>query len=403
MDKNVIFAFLISTAVIIGYYSLFSPQGKKNQLAEQEIATQTELNKIKSTQANPEISPNTAKKKTDSDILSLKTTFKNAKTIEIDSSFYQANISTAGGALESFVLPNYNFSSKPRINIIKTIWNTILGRPTIKREYDPQRKINMVYNPWQKQLSVWNFSLNPEETLFFETNQERINLKRPQNLSLSATSSAGLLIEKTISFDPATYLMNISINIFNPSDKSINIQPSFVVGAGVEPNESHYQARPTRAVVYRDNKLKIYDGGDVAKNNHFSDFDWVGVMNSYFIQAIKKEEDWIANLTTEKSIFNQKEVLVPFLELKAEKNNLLPNERWQNSFEIFIGPKEKEQMRLFSKNLEQSLDLTFDFLRTTYAYFFGSDKYFKGVLPNWGVGCFFQLSILKMALKLLFG
>ena len=325
MDKNVIFAFLISTAVIIGYYSLFSPQGKKNQLAEQEIATQTELNKIKSTQANPEISPNTAKKKTDSDILSLKTTFKNAKTIEIDSSFYQANISTAGGALESFVLPNYNFSSKPRINIIKTIWNTILGRPTIKREYDPQRKINMVYNPWQKQLSVWNFSLNPEETLFFETNQERINLKRPQNLSLSATSSAGLLIEKTISFDPATYLMNISINIFNPSDKSINIQPSFVVGAGVEPNESHYQARPTRAVVYRDNKLKIYDGGDVAKNNHFSDFDWVGVMNSYFIQAIKKEEDWIANLTTEKSIFNQKEVLVPFLELKAEKNNLLPN------------------------------------------------------------------------------
>ena len=395
MDKNVIFAFLISTAVIIGYYSLFSPQGKKNQLAEQEIATQTELNKIKSTQANPEISPNTAKKKTDSDILSLKTTFKNAKTIEIDSSFYQANISTAGGALESFVLPNYNFSSKPRINIIKTIWNTILGRPTIKREYDPQRKINMVYNPWQKQLSVWNFSLNPEETLFFETNQERINLKRPQNLSLSATSSAGLLIEKTISFDPATYLMNISINIFNPSDKSINIQPSFVVGAGVEPNESHYQARPTRAVVYRDNKLKIYDGGDVAKNNHFSDFDWVGVMNSYFIQAIKKEEDWIANLTTEKSIFNQKEVLVPFLELKAEKNNLLPNERWQNSFEIFIGPKEKEQMRLFSKNLEQSLDLTFDFLGQPMLI---ALRWFYKFVPNWGVAIIFLTILVRVIL-----
>ena len=395
MDKNVIFAFLISTAVIIGYYSLFSPQGKKNQLAEQEIATQTELNKIKSTQANPEISPNTAKKKTDSDILSLKTTFKNAKTIEIDSSFYQANISTAGGALESFVLPNYNFSSKPRINIIKTIWNTILGRPTIKREYDPQRKINMVYNPWQKQLSVWNFSLNPEETLFFETNQERINLKRPQNLSLSATSSAGLLIEKTISFDPATYLMNISINIFNPSDKSINIQPSFVVGAGVEPNESHYQARPTRAVVYRDNKLKIYDGGDVAKNNHFSDFDWVGVMNSYFIQAIKKEEDWIANLTTEKSVFNQKEVLVPFLELKAEKNNLLPNERWQNSFEIFIGPKEKEQMRLFSKNLEQSLDLTFDFLGQPMLI---ALRWFYKFVPNWGVAIIFLTILVRVIL-----
>ena len=266
-----------------------------------------------------------------------------SKTIEINSSFYQAKISTAGGALESFILPNYDFSSKPRINILKTIWNTILGRPTIKREYDPQRKINMVYNPWQKQLPVWNFSLNPEETLFFETNQELINLKRPQKLSLRATNSSGLLIEKTISFDPATYLMNLSINVFNPSDKPINIKPNIVLGAGAEPNESHYQARPTRAVVYRDNKLKIYDGGDVAKNNHFSDFDWVGVMNSYFIQAIKKEEDWIANLTTEKSVFNQKEVL------KAAINFIHRTQR-------------KRADGLFSKNLEQSLDLTFDFL-----------------------------------------
>ena len=188
--------------------------------------------------------------------------------------------------------------------------------------------------------------------------------------------------------------MNIT-NIFNPSDKSINIQPSFVVGAGVEPNESHYQARPTRAVVYRDNKLKIYDGGDVAKNNHFSDFDWVGVMNSYFIQAIKKEEDWIANLTTEKSIFNQKEVLVPFLELKAEKNNLLPNERWQNSFEIFIGPKEKEQMRLFSKNLEQSLDLTFDFLGQPMLI---ALRWFYKFVPNWGVAIIFLTILVRVIL-----
>ena len=83
-------------------------------------------------------------------------------------------------------------------------------------------------------------------------------------------------------------------------------------------------------------------------------------MDNYFIQVIKKREGWVATLSTEKSIFNRKEVLVPFLELKAEKNTLLPNERWQNSFEIFIGPKEKEQMDLFSKNLEQSLDITLD-------------------------------------------
>ena len=385
MDKNVIFAFLISTAVIIGYYSLFSPQNRNTQVAEQQPKVQVEPKQTKEF-------PTVAEKTKDVETFSPKNP---SKTIEINSSFYQAKISTAGGALESFILPNYDFSSKPRINILKTIWNTILGRPTIKREYDPQRKINMVYNPWQKQLPVWNFSLNPEETLFFETNQELINLKRPQKLSLRATNSSGLLIEKTISFDPATYLMNLSINVFNPSDKPINIKPNIVLGAGAEPNESHYQARPTRAVVYRDNKLKIYDGGDVAKNNHFSDFDWVGVMNSYFIQAIKKEEDWIANLTTEKSVFNQKEVLVPFLELKAEKNNLLPNERWQNSFEIFIGPKEKEQMRLFSKNLEQSLDLTFDFLGQPMLI---ALRWFYKFVPNWGVAIIFLTILVRVIL-----
>ena len=253
----------------------------------------------------------------------------------------------------------------------------------------------MFYNPWQKELSAWNFSLQPQQTLFFETNQKTINLQKEQPLLLKTTSPEGLLIEKTISLDPKTYLVKIDINVFNPSEESINIQPSLVLGAGAEPNESHYQARPNRAVVYRSNKLKIYDGDDVAKNNKFIDFDWAGIMDNYFIQVIKKREGWVATLSTEKSIFNRKEVLVPFLELKAEKNTLLPNERWQNSFEIFIGPKKKEQMDLFSKNLEQSLDITLDFLGQPMLIVL---RWFYKFVPNWGVAIILLTILVRLIL-----
>ena len=57
------------------------------------------------------------------------------------------------------------------------------------------------------------------------------------------------------------------------------------------------------SVVYRSNKLKIYDGGDVAKNNKFIDFDWAGVMDNYFIQVIKKREGWVATLCYRKIHF----------------------------------------------------------------------------------------------------
>ncbi len=395
MDKNVLIAFLVSATIIIGYYFIFPTQNKKTQIVEQKSATQEKFTSVEPSQPQSETLPNSVEKKSETEILLQTAAIKEAKTVEINSRLYQAKISTDGGALISFILPNYDFSSKPRINIVKTIWNTILGRRTIKQEYEPNRKIDMTYNPWQKKSSAWNFSLHPQETLFFETNQEQINLKKKQTLLFKATSLEGLLIEKMVSFDPNTYLIKIDINVFNPSEKSLNIQPSFIVGAGAEPNESHYQARPTRAVIFRDNKLKIYDGGDVAKHNHFVNYDWAGVMDSYFIQVIKKREGWVAELNTEKSIFNRKEVLVPFLELKSEKNSLLPNERWQNSFEIFIGPKEKKQMSLFSKNLEKSLDLTFDFLGQPMLI---ALRWFYKFIPNWGVAIIFLTILVRLIL-----
>ena len=64
-----------------------------------------------------------------------------------------------------------------------------------------------------------------------------------------------------------------------------------------------------------------------------------------------------------------------------------------NSFEIFIGPKEKEQMRLFSKNLEQSLDLTFDFLGQPMLI---ALRWFYKFVPNWGVAIIFLTILVRV-------
>ena len=385
MDKNIIYAFVASSFIIMVFYLVFPPQ---RPAPSAKNANQKE----KTTQSNPLASENKQIiPKTANQLVEQK---KESKIIKIDSELYHAELDTAGGGIKSFILKNYTFQSKPRFDLIKYLWNGILGRGTSEQVYDPNKKVNLVYTKHLSQNQLpWTFFLNSQQPLFYEANKSNLNVDKKDKIVLQAVTPAGATVIKALSFNPDNYLVTVDLTVFNPTEEILQINPSFIIGPGGEPNETDYQARPGRAIIYQNNDLDIYDGGDLDKYNSFSNFAWIGIMDIYFIQSIKGLANWEAKLLPEKLLFKGSDTTVPFLELKSEKESLIPGENWQTSFEIFIGPKEKDQMALFSRNLEQSLDLTFDFLGQPMLI---ALRWFYDFIPNWGVAIIFLTILVRL-------
>ena len=375
MNKNIIFAFLISTIIIITYYLIFPPTSTiTQQTAPQKTPVAIPF------QQNTQKINNEVKKPTT--ILKNKDTKGRILTLESD--LFEAKINTRGAVLESFILKKYNHSSEPKLDFLKIAWNSILGKPTIKRSYDPDKKIQMIdpANLLGKKLP-WQFFLQQGETLYFETNQIDTTIQGEKTIVFRAVSETGVIIEKRFFFNAKEYLVKNNITVFNNTDQTLPVEPSFVIGSGGELNEADYQARPTRFAIYYDKDLDLYDGDDLSKNNSWDKFDWVGMMDIYFIQALKTmSEGWKIKLDQTTQLFKTKQVAIPFLELVSTKRILNAREKWETEFEIFIGPKEKKQMSLFSNNLIQSLDLTFDFLGQPMLI---ALRWFYNIIPNWGV------------------
>jgi YidC/Oxa1 family membrane protein insertase len=383
MDKNIIFAFLISTVVIILYYLVFPPAPKSP--SPQPTATTTQSVDPSPQQVSKPVSK-------PQQIITAK---GNGRIIVLESDLFEAKINTQGAVLESFILKNYNHSSKPRIDLVKTVWNTILGRKNPNRVYEPGKKVQMI-NPAHLQTDKipWDFSLQEGESLLFTTEAESGKIQGQEKVLLVAQTEQGVVVEKTFLFDAKNYLVKTNISVFNSSTARIPVEPSFIIGSGGELNETDYQAKPPRFAIYYDKDLDIYDGGDLQKNNAWQNFDWIGMMDVYFIQALKTtSENWEVSLKASNQFFRESPVIVPFLELLSSKRVLDAGEKWQTDFEIFIGPKEKNQMTLFSNTLEQSLDLNFDFIGQPMLI---ALRWFYNFIPNWGVAIIFLTILVRL-------
>ena len=390
MDKNLVFAFFICTVIIVIYYLVFPPS-PKTSVSDPVISTPVIGEHVPLANNNSkQVLPETKKLEK---ILTRKT--QQGRVITLESDLFEAKINTQGAYLASFILKQYKHSSKPRIDILKTIWNGILGKHTPKLVYEPQKNIQMI-NPTNllNDELPWEFFLQQGESLKFASDAQDIKLTKPTTITLQAQTSLGAIVEKSFVFDPKKYLVKVNIAVFNNTEQRIPIEPSFVVGTGGELNEFDYQAKPTRFAIYYDKDLDIYDGGDLEKNNNFRQFVWIGMMDIYFIQALKTvAQDWEARLKGSNQLFRNRQVDIPFLELISNKRILESRENWRTGFEIFIGPKEKKQMALFSNTLEQSLDLTFDFLGQPMLI---ALRWFYRIIPNWGVAIIFLTILVRI-------
>ena len=394
MDKNFLFAFLLSTVAIFLYYTLFPPAEKP---VEQEAKKETTV--VEQVADPGQSAVKTITSSTDKKPVSSTNEVVARKEISIESDFYTAKIDSKDGVLTSFYLKNYQYQSEPHFSPKDWAVSLFTGKNYKVDTFDPNRRVNMVGDLSEKN-QVWRASTgNNESPVFFQASSEKITIgDRPEILTLKARLSSGVEVVKNITFYPKSYLIDIEVSMANRTESAIRLSPRFNFGAGSEAIEKELFPKPKMGISLIEEDFEKYDDDDFENPMEVRQSTWTGVMDQYFITVAKLHSPGVFNsqLSPITSTLNGDEILVPKFELVEDSVLLGGNQAYQRKMRLFMGPKVKSEMETFDFYLPQAMDLGwFEFLAQPLLSIL---RWLQQYVINWGVAIILLTLIVRTAM-----
>jgi YidC/Oxa1 family membrane protein insertase len=190
------------------------------------------------------------------------------RSITVDTSFYQAQLSERGGGISSFILKKY------RKNVAKD---------SSLQELIPQKNsIESVL------LGFAGKSLPGLDNAVFSANlsTDTVNIQdAAQKITFSWKSDEGVVVEKIYTFSPDSYLIGLDVTIKNGSDRSIQ-DKLFIALKGATPADTRmYGFEGPSALI--NEKLEEIDIKDIAeKNTYTGNLNWIAIQDRYFMMSV---------------------------------------------------------------------------------------------------------------------
>ena len=379
MDRNFLLAFIISTVAIFIYYTLFPPP--ENTQPEKSTAPSQIVEKV-------ETSEKAALPISEAEVQPPPVLVKDAqrKTITVENSVYKIEIDSLDGAVKSFFLKNHKHDSEPHFDIVDWVKSLFSGKKKVERPYDPSRLVNMV-GELSAENRVWKVATGTDGIpLNYHASSEDITVMgTPQKLTLQAATASGLEIFKTLVFNPDSYQIEMEIKVLNRTGAAQKVAPQINFGAGSVGVDGEAMPRPKVGMAYIDDDFDTYDDGDFEEGLRIQNPQWIGVMDTYFVTAIRTSDNsqFSGLLTPLDSMLNQSKVQVPKLTYIDQPLVLEKNQVYKRSFELFVGPKIQSELEKYDLTLPASMDLGwFDFLAHPLLSVL---RWIQGYVVNWGV------------------
>jgi len=379
MDRNILFAFLLSTLVLLGYYQLFPPEAPVPKEAKQSTEAKPAVLEQAATAEKPAVDAAAPAQQATTQVPQASGV---AEDIKVSTPLYDAVLNTKDGVLKSFQLNQFAYAGpdpKPSEN-----WVYHLFSKKEKPHYDPARKVEMIGH----NQPVWfvGSDLKDQSVTYFNSDKKEVTLKdQPETLSFVGTLPNGLVLTKTATFRPDSYEVDLSVKLENPGDHTIKVAPTLNFGAGNEPVEPDQFNRPQEGAVYEDGSFDTYSDDDMETPIKLTKLTWVGVMDTYFISMFKpKGEDNFSTLFEGIEIeTHDTKMLVPVMKYQEPAFELRSGQNYQKTFQLYIGPKVQSKLEAYHPKATAALDLGwFDF----FAYpMLAILRWLHGVVHNWGV------------------
>lgn len=320
-QKNVIFAFVLSFLILIGFNVLYQPK------------EQPKVNEIPHVETNQEI----PEKK--QDFLSFKQAFDATKRVPIDSPKIKGSIALKGAKIDNIVLSNYKE-------------NTQKDSPTLQLlTPDGTKNAYFIYSDFQGDST-------PTNTSFWEIEGNNKTLSPLTPVTLKWINKEGVVFKKVFSIDEH-YMIKIEESVVNTSNHPLNLQSRIFIKREGTPQTGDYYILHEGPIGVLGDVLYNKKYSDIAKEHstsYLSTGGWIGFTDKYWLSALIAENTQA--IEGKFSCYNQNYDT----SITYAKKELKENETYTLTHRAFIGPKKLDLLKMYAKEQQiEKFDLALDF------------------------------------------
>jgi YidC/Oxa1 family membrane protein insertase len=296
-----------------------------------------------------------------------------AKLITVDTPLYKAQISEKGAGLTSFILKNYRETvaeDSPLKEIIppESIFETVL------LGYDGKSIAGLDNAVFSTNLNVDTISVRAES----------------QKISFFWKSDNGVVIEKSYSFSPDSYVIGLDVTIKNGSDRSIQ-DKLYVALRGKAPNDKRVYGFEGPSALINDD-LEEVDTDDIAdKSTYTGSLKWIALQDRYFMTSIipDQAEEASMRLYVKEGNLIEAQYLNPVSDIR-------PGTQQTYQYSLFFGPKSMKILGEVGHDFSKALNFGFFDILAKPCVWLMNKLY--AVIPNYGIAIIILTILIKLIL-----
>jgi YidC/Oxa1 family membrane protein insertase len=297
-----------------------------------------------------------------------------AKTVVVETPYYRVRIPEKGAGFSSFLLNKYREKNDPESDRLQMV-DSGLPSGTVRVLLDKNSL---------KDLGTARFISN--------TIEDHITvLDEPRQISFVHEDPGGLVLMKTYTFSPDTYLIDLAVTIVNNSDKTY--QDSLVLAlynTVSEKAERYGFVGPSALINDSLEQVKIKKIED--KNLFSGSIKWVAYQNRYFLAGILPKEPLDA---TFRLVLDNPGTLLSS-QLVSPVTAFPPGTRHTQSFQVYLGPKSAGILKDLNRELDRAVDFGwFNIIAKACLWLM---NHIYSIIPNYGVAIIIMTLLIKIIL-----
>ena len=295
------------------------------------------------------------------------------RIITVETPLYRARISEQGAGIVSFTLKNYR--------------ETVAKNSPLKELIPPESIFETVLLGYDGQ------SLAGFDNAVFSANlnADTLSVKQgSQKITFSWTSNQGVVVDKTYSFAPDSYVMGLDVNVKNGSDRSIQDKLYITLIGTVAKDGRAYGFEGPSALI--NDSLEEVDTDDIAdKNTYPGTLKWVSLQDRYFMTSIipAQAEEASMRLYVKEGKLLESQYLNPVSDIR-------PGTQQAYKYTLFFGPRSTKILDEAGHDLSKALNFGFFDIIAKPCVWLMNKLY--SVIPNYGIAIIILTLLIKIVL-----
>ncbi len=324
MEKRTLLAIVLSFLVLVFYQWFFVPK-QKNAVSppHQNIQQKTQPKQV--VEQNVQSFYATNRKNTA------------VETINVDTPFYNAELTTDNVAIVHWYLKNYRTTLKPHSPSVDLIGH-IKG---------------LTYPMWES-FDGSSFTMPSIINYTCSSLNETITSVHASTNIVCSYSAHSLVLKKILKFYGNSYTATVTIELTNLSDKPITERLG-VNWSGLSGELGSRYDVADGIILINDSRDTIEAKSLNLSKSYDGEIQWFGIESRYFIQTVLPHESESAHLYATRTESSQNGLIPLLLTYIYNPKTIQPNATSYIKYTVFLGPKDMDVLNTAGSNLNRAL------------------------------------------------